>query len=201
MEDINKTMEQPQDELLSQGADAQEDVGLDKDSGSILGKFKDQENLQKAYENLQKEFTKKCQILAETQRKLGDISNAANYRQDFIDQNPKATKYIDILDQLVASDKQKIGNMSYLSAWNKFRQDNFVSKEELSSDQDFLENYILNNQDIKQRVIDEYFENLNINKVPPMIAKQIGSKSVLTKPNKPKSFAEAGELIKDLIEK
>ena len=50
-------------------------------------------------------------------------------------------------------------------------------------------------------MLDDYFKGLDREQVPPMIAKQIGSKSILTKNTKPSSFAEAGKIVKSILEK
>lgn len=199
MEKELEKLEQPQ--LAEQGEASQNIEEVQKDSGSILGKFKDTRSLEKAYENLQKEFTKKCQLLADTQKKL-DSGSSLSQKEDFVSLYPTAKKYIDDLENIISSDKQISDSENpYLSAWNKFRQDNYVSQDDLANNEEFLAKYILNNEGIKKQIIDKYFEDINLQNIPPMIAKQIGSKSILSKQTKPTSFAEAGAVAKSLLEK
>lgn len=206
MEEKENIMEQPQDEVCSQVAEQNEKekrVEQTENSGSILGKFKDSENLAKAYESLQKEFTKKCQALASSQRELDSLKSGKQDSETlFLTQNPKAAKYITVLLDMVNSDKLLQDSESPLkSAWDKYRQDNYIEKEDLVKDTEFLDKYVLSNEDIKQKILKEYFENLNLGAVPPMITKQTGSKSILAKRNAPASFVEAGMIAKSIFEK
>lgn len=200
MEKELEKLEQPQEEC--HGEASQESIRAEDNCGSILGKFKDTQSLEKAYENLQKEFTKKCQTLSDTQKKLESAYKETGTKEAFFASNPTAKRYIDDLENIISSDKQIMDSDNpYMSAWDKFRKDNFVSKDDLAKDQEFLDKYILTNEDLKKRVIEEYFANISLQNIPPIIAKQIGSKSLLAKQNKPNSFAEAGALAKSLLEK
>lgn len=75
MDENKQTMEQPNDETL---ANANETYSENKNeaaqshSGSIAKKFKDIKSLEEAYENLQAEFTKKCQRLSELEKSSCD---------------------------------------------------------------------------------------------------------------------------------
>ena len=206
MENKKDTMEQPQIESTAQGESSHAvelGVVVDNEKGSILGKFKDADSLEKAYENLQKEFTKKCQQLSSSQKDLELLkSKKEDSTSEFLENNPKAKEYIDVLKEMVCSDKQlQQMDSPLLSAWNKFRQDNYISQSSLANDEEFLSKYIYNNEIVKQKVLDDYFKGLDREQVPPMIAKQIGSKSILTKNTKPSSFAEAGKIVKSILEK
>lgn len=196
-------MEQPVvEDTTVQGEASQIDDGTAcAQNGSILGKFKDIQSLEKAYENLQKEFTKKCQALSSAQKQVEEVFSRDD-NLEFLKNNPEATEYIDVLTQMVNNDKQIQSEKSPLAtAWNKFRQDNFISKQTLANDEEFLSKYIYSNDAIKQKILDDYFKDLNIKSVPPMIAKQVGSKSIVTKNSKPTSFAEAGDIVKSILDK
>ena len=66
--------EQPKD-LNIQAVATGDDLGIDKNpEGSPLGKFKDSESLLNAYNELQSEFTRKCQKLSEAEKKLQESS-------------------------------------------------------------------------------------------------------------------------------
>ena len=206
MEENKEIMEQPKDLSTAQSEASQNvEIGavVGNEKGSILGKFKDSESLEKAYENLQKEFTKKCQQLSSSQKDLELLKNKKEDRTtDFLENNPEAKEYIDVLKSMIDSDKQmQNADSPLLCAWNKFRQDNYISQSELAKDEEFLSKFIYNNENIKQKVLGDYFKGLERGEVPPMIAKQIGSKSILTKNTKPASFAEAGKIVKSILEK
>ena len=74
MEEIQNSGEQPkanscenvQERIVEEGTTCSQEV-----NGS-LGKFKDAESLLSAYNNLQAEFTRKCQKLSQLQKLLGE---------------------------------------------------------------------------------------------------------------------------------
>jgi len=74
--------ESPQGEAFPQtgNGDIQSPTGEQTGAGNSpadvsLGKFKDIQSLAKAYKNLQSEFTRKCQRLAELERSLGSAAD------------------------------------------------------------------------------------------------------------------------------
>lgn len=59
------------------------------------GKFKDTESLLNAYNNLQAEFTRKCQKLSELENSLStDVSEKPQNVDDYINNNPQLVKEI-----------------------------------------------------------------------------------------------------------
>ena len=58
------------------------DLGTNSVEGSPLGKFKSSEKLLDAYNELQSEFTRKCQKLSETEKKLQEIIQDENSGND-----------------------------------------------------------------------------------------------------------------------
>ena len=69
MEEINFVGEQPVD-IGVQAVATGVDDGTENTAGSPLGKFKSAETLLDAYNELQGEFTRKCQRLSEAEKKL-----------------------------------------------------------------------------------------------------------------------------------
>ena len=71
-------------------------LDIDETKGSTLGKFKDEKSLLEAYNNLQSEFTKKCQALSKLQnednRKLPLFMEEDwdNRVKSFLENNPQA---------------------------------------------------------------------------------------------------------------
>ena len=76
LEEIKEIGEQPKDSVVQ--AVATEDEGTTNLEGSPLGKFKDAESLLGAYNELQSEFTRKCQKLSETQKILDEKNQVLN---------------------------------------------------------------------------------------------------------------------------
>ena len=76
LEENNIIGEQPKDAVVQ--AVATENEGTNNPEGSPLGKFKDAKSLFGAYNELQSEFTRKCQKLSETQKILDEKNQVLN---------------------------------------------------------------------------------------------------------------------------
>ena len=143
----------------------EENENLIAQSEGSLGKFKDAESLLKAYNNLQAEFTKKCQ-------KLSALENEKNktifYEEDwnkrvanFLEKNPEAKKYSkEISEKILNSPELKSSENALELAWSSIAMKNYVEPEKLASDKTFLNSYIFNNEEIKKQVLESYLKEL-----------------------------------------
>lgn len=166
---------------------------------SILNKFKTIDALSKAYENLEKEFTKKCQKLKSLEGENNENS-LPQYKQqnwlskvsEFLKDNENAKNYVNEIAEILSNDDILAKKEDALElAYSKVLKKNFKTKEELVKDKDFLENYIYSNNEIKNNIIEEYLLNLNNNKTIPLISSTRGSLSVSSPKFKPKDLKEA----------
>ena len=73
----------------------------------------------------------------------------------------------------------------------------YVSPEKLASDEEFLNKYVFGNQALKDRIIEEYLDNLQKNLPPKSISSR--GQITLTPPTKPTSIAEAGSVFKAMF--
>lgn len=214
MTDKNIDLEQPNINLISQGEGFSQDkeigVEIEIEKGSKIGKFKDAEALLSAYNNLQSDYTKKCQALSQLQKDCEDKGLTKSPEQvqeeweakvkSFFETNEKARKYEKDLAKIIIEDKAIATSDNPLDkAWDKFLKDNFVFKEELVKDENFLQEYILSNKEIKNKIIRDYFSQLNSDINPTLISTQRGSKTFLTPLSRPKSLKEAGKLVEDMF--
>lgn len=212
MEIINKEMlgEQPvlKDEQTCVQEEQNELVQQSLQSGSPSKKFKTVDSLLKAYESLEKEFTKKCQLVKELENsKAGDntekvpqyaLQDWQSKVSEFFMQNPKAKQYVDEISNILSSDKDiAIANNSLEQAYLQVLKNNFKSKEELIADQEFVNQYILTNEKIKQTIIQEYLNQVQNRKTAPLFSG--GGNSAVTSKQKPVSINQAGELAKALF--
>lgn len=214
MEERKLNLEQPEKDFNSQGEEVSQNldngVELNESEGSKYGKFKDAETLLNAYNNLQSDYTKKCQALSQLQKECEDkgLDNSPEQLSKgweekvkvFFEANNKAKKHEKDLAKIIIQDKEIASSDNPLEkAWNKFLNDNFVDKEELALDEDFLQKYIYSNNQIKNKIMGEYFSSLSFSDAPTLISAQRGSKTFLSPPNKPKTIKEAGKLAEDLF--
>lgn len=212
MKEINNIMEQPENiSSDAQGAAAQiDDNGAKTECEGSIGKFKDSASLMQAYNNLQSEFTKKCQALSSLQNVIADNkqnlpdfydTNWQSKVDEFLNDNPEAKQYSDSISKMILSDKTiGMSDNPLESAWNKIVKENFKSPQSLVEDENFINNYIVNNKIIKEKILNDYFNQVNFEKSPTLIATNSGAASVLTPKQKPKNIAEAGQLAKALFD-
>ena len=170
--------------------------------GSTFGRFKDAKTLLDAYNNLQSEFTRKSQKLAEFQKELEENANFKKYSSldDFIKDTTDSDKYKKEITEILVNDNE-INNLP-----NKYQVALKIIKEVESkfannlNNQEYLDKYILNNENIKSQIIDNYLSTLNnISTAPKVISGN--STTIHFSPNldKPKTIKEAGEIFSKML--
>lgn len=202
---INLDLEQPKNNEFTL-SEEHEDNNLKQDVvlGSKTSKFKTEADLLKAYESLEKEFTKKCQQLKQLENKSDVCDNALapQYEQSdwqekvnaFFEQNPNAKNFVEQISECLASDKVLACSQNSLEqAYNKVLAKNYKSAQQLINDEEFVKNYVLNNEEIKQIIINDYLAKVCKNQQTPLIMNNGGAYTIM--PNsKPKTLQEANML-------
>lgn len=148
------------EEVVAKEVQPQTSATEDKEEGSKIGKFKDVDALYTAYNNLQSDYTKKCQALSLLEQKLKDkeeLSTPDNEQKE-------VEKVVSTIDR-----------------------------------NDFVQEYVFRNEDLKDKILARYFDEINIPKSPKLIASDRGSAFVLSPNEKPKTFDDAGKLAKNLL--
>lgn len=211
MNNLLKDLEQPQEpENNSQVSDTkEEDMGVEESGvlGSKLKKFKDVDALVNAYNNLQSDYTKKCQALSSLQKRVDEQGSAQQVLQQlqdkaklFFEGNSKAQDFSNEIAELIFNDEKiKNSNNPFEDAWGEVAKKNVVSKNDLVRDEEFLQNYIFNNESIKNKIVKDYFSSINFEVSPTLISSQKGSSMVLTPKDRPKTIKEAAKLVEDMF--
>lgn len=194
-----KLLEQPNLETSNQNKTNDE---IENQDGSMLGKFKDAKSLLDAYNNLQSEFTRKSQKLAEFEKNKEEnaVFEKFNNIDDFINSTTDSGKYKKEITEII-DNNDDINNLpnKYQIAYKIAKLADCKSAETLNN-QEFLDNYITNNENIKEKIISEYLSKLNnISTTPKTI--QGNASSVYFSPNtaKPRTLKEAGEIFKKML--
>lgn len=164
-----------------------------------FGKFKDAESLLKAYANLEAEFTKKSQRLAslESQNNLM-LEEQAKEKENERKIEEFITKF-EVVKPFTSALKEKLTNNNEANLEQEAMlliANNYKSAETYANDEEFLNNYIFNNQTIKDKIVKEYLSNVTQNSPIKM---QGGANISLTPPTVPKNIKEAGQLAKSII--
>lgn len=203
-----------------------EEVGENEQAvGSILGKFKSVEDLTQAYLSLQAEFTKKSQKLSELLKR--DNSNSSNIMQsqsnveikpekeneeplfeqpawqtmvaDFLKQNPLAKHFAPQIANEILSDKVLASQPYSLEiAFGRVLAKHFKLDSERIEDEEFLQNYVLNNDKIKNLVIKNVLNSVQKHKTPTTIGSS-GGYLGLSPQEKPKTLQEANRLFERML--
>lgn len=172
---------------------------LDLGSNENFGKFKDAESLLKAYSNLEAEFTKKSQRLAALETENQDRQNAANQIkenerkvEEFITKFEIAKPFSSALKETLANNHNADINEEAF----KMIANNYKSAKDYAEDQEFLNNYIFSNAEIKDKIVKDYLSQVSQNSP---IKVQSGGNITLTPPRVPSTIKEAGMLAKSII--
>lgn len=216
-----ENIEQPIEEISS----AQEVL----ETGSMLGKFKDATSLLNAYTNLQAEFTRKSQKLAELEKKIdadslsqkesalserketsenkdcNSIESSQNLRQDvlsFVLDNPEAKDYIeDIVEELENSKELKNISEGLPIAFRLAKERHKYTPADLAKSAQ-LQEYILSDKEITTKIIDEYIKSLAEKRTAPKIINGNGKAMVFSpNDNQPHTLADANKIFSKMLEK
>lgn len=214
MEEMNILGEQPTTQTV-QAVETGVVKGMDSEVGSPIGKFKSSEKLFDAYNELQSEFTRKCQKLSETEKKLQELVVSNNTSQQESNQsnefawNQKTREFLQShknASSLVSEITQEIINDSSLrdsedgleKAYSRVIERKYIPQEELAKNDDFLNKYIYSNEEIKNKIIKEYVTALKNNQNPIAVNNSGFSRGVVGS-NNINTLAEAKKYVENMF--
>ena len=206
--------EQPNDQVVHTMEMGNE--GTNSQEGSPLGKFKDAQVLLGAYNELQSEFTRKCQKLSEVQKQLEENNMAASVDKcgqkletnefvwsdkldSFLQNHKNANGMVeDITNEIINDDNLKNSDDALEKAYVRVMEKNYIPKENLAKDEEFLNKYIYSNSEIKDKIIKEYVSSLQDIKSPIQVTSlgQIGSIATTPKFN---SLEDASSYVENMF--
>lgn len=159
-----------------------------QDAVTSFGKFKSAESLFEGYQQLEKEFTKKCQVLKK-------LENRAENNQQILEKmlqiNPDLSCFADELKNVSGVEEFAIKLAETLTG--KINEPcNMINDEE------FLNNYVYSNEKIINKIVADYLDSLVSIQVPQTIAK--GGNCYVSPTYRPRTLDEAGKMAKKFIE-
>ena len=201
MEEITENWEQPNEEIQEK---TQENI---TSNGSQYGKFKDAESLLTAYNNLQAEFTKKCQKLSELektqQQDLAPVFSKEDWQNkvtDFINTHSDAKKFAtDISQEILTNPSLQSKEDALELAWAKVISQKYKPVEDMINDDKFVNDYVLSSQQIIQKVLESYIQDLNNKKIPPLVTTSSGGDVAFTPSPKANTLSEAKSLVEAIF--
>ena len=203
--------EQPDAEPANALNAAEENSVVSEDGSQeiSLGKFKNVQALLDAYNNLQTEFTKKCQLLSTIQQdkmkenqqnsskndEKNEENSEINTENDlisFLKDNEMAETFREELESRI-NEKQS----PYEKAWASIVLSH-VKNDDKKTDDPIINQYILKDEKLKNKIIEIYLNELNSTKPPVMISSQGERISTVTE-TAPANLAEAKERVKKMF--
>lgn len=169
-------------------------------SKNEFGKFKDAESLLKAYNNLEAEFTKKSQKLATLESETEKIQEQTNKQVEIERKIDEFVTKFEAVKPFKSALKESLTNQEDANLEEeaiRMISKNYKSAVDFVKDGEFLNNYIYNNQTIKEKIIKDYLSNLTQNS--PIKLSNSASSISLCPPNTPTTIQEAGKLAKNII--
>lgn len=212
--DEEKYWEQPEDLTLD---DAQQSEVEENAEGSqievttgdkseaenceTVGKFKDVNALLEAYNNLEKEFTKKCQRLSALEKDKVKEDETLKKQVDeklslFLSSNGEASAYKEeLLAKVNENDSLKRMDDPFGYVWAEMVFDK-IKNQKLTDES--VKNYILSNENIKNAVIENYINQLAENKSPVIISSK-GNRVATVATQNPSNLNDAKKYLIDLL--
>lgn len=118
----------------------------------------------------------------------------------FLAANHNAKKFASEIAKELLSDKVLADSPHSLElAYAKVLEKNFKSENELVNDEQFINNYILTSEKVKQKIINNYLQTLKQSKTPTVISSKSGGFVGLTPQDKPKSLDEAKKIMELML--
>lgn len=186
----------------------------DNEGAASVGKFANSDELLKAYNHLEAEFTKKCQQLKTAERRsepstptMAAEGSAPLYEKEdwdekvavFLEKYPIAEEYAKDIGAILTEDKALAGRDDCLEvALGRAVAKNYKKPESIVEDETFLEKYVYHNDKIRDKVIADYLAGLSPLSGAPRTLPHGGAAAIIP-PLRAKSIEEAGAMAEKLI--
>lgn len=200
----NENGEQPFKELANVSGETVES-GAASENGSLtaseqgqadLGKFKSAQALLDAYNNLQAEFTKKCQRLSELEKdKIAEDEKSGQTKQNltlFLEKNAMADEYAGELQEKLAS----MNSSDVESAWAGVVLDHI--KAGRTKEDKIVDKYVLGSENLRNALITSYLNSLKSMESPITISSSGQQVSSVT-PDTASSLDQAKTIVEKMF--
>lgn len=170
-----------------------------QDKKQSFGKFKNSEELLKAYQELEKEFTKKSQklskleALADGESQVFDDESFKVAADKFFENTPSAKPFAkDIALKIIEKPELKKDKNCLSVALMQVLIDKFRTPEQLMQDGQFLNDYVLSSSKVKDAIIGAYLKDIRDGQPPATLS---GDGLQCVAPSKKiRSIEEAGRM-------
>lgn len=205
MEEENNIEEQPSFEGSSEPIEVEQTAeSSEAERGVPVGKFKSVDDLYDAYNNLQSEFTRKCQRLAELEKdktQKDEISIETKLEDEFkvfLAENSEAAAFAEqIKNEVLQNEELKTSQKPFDKVWSKMIYEKFSLPDKAK--EPLVQNFVLNDEDLKNLVIEKYVKELSEHKVPTLMTTSSGERVTKPATPKPDTFEQAKSIVLGLL--
>jgi ribosomal protein S17E len=170
----------------------------DKDITPSFGKFQTAEELLKAYNSLEGEFTKRSQKLREYEKVTTPKTDWESKVNLLLDKYPIAEKYTDDLAKEIGNNKNLLQDDNCLEkALISVLSQKVKSKADMASDEEVV-SMVMGKDDNREKVIADYLTQIRTKSLPKTFPKTGGAIPAIS--TKPISLGEAGKLAQKYLE-
>ncbi len=160
------------------------------------GKFKDPQELIKAYGELEREFTKKSQRLKELENSLRPFESEQEWKEatdKFFERTPSAVPLRkEIAREILFDPALRKDRDCFDKALVRVLAKNFKTPEQLMSDGQFLKDYVLASSEVKDAVISGYLADIASSQPPRTVGG--GGNQCVAPARRPVTVEEAGRM-------
>lgn len=177
-------------------------TAVDNASGGF-GKFKDKEELLKAYESLEKEFTKRSQKLKAMEKTAAETAAKPDWEkrvEGFLNRYPVARNFLPEIEAEVTQNSDLLANENCLEiALLNTLSKSWKSPKDYASDKEFLLKSVKEDAAIRDAVIAEYIGGLFGKNAPKTISQ--GGASPINAPRRATTIEDAGAMALGILNK
>lgn len=201
--ELNVTTEQTTQAVESAAVPVEPEPNAVDNARGEFGKFKDKEELLKAYENLEKEFTKRSQKLKAMEKTAAETAAKPDWDkrvEGFLNRYPVARKFLPQLEAEVTGNSDLLANENCLEiALLNTLSKSWKSPEDYAEDKEFLLKSVKEDKALRDAVIAEYIGGLFGKTAPKTISG--GGASPINAPRRATTIEDAGAMALGILNK
>ncbi len=191
--DNEKDMGSPKGDLQSEVSEERSEA----ERGVPVGKFKSVDDLLDAYENLQAEFTRKCQRLSVLEKEKSQENKPSEF-DVFLSKNQDAKAYADQIKARAEESTFENQEGKYDMAWASLLYEKLLGPNK--SKDPLVQDLILKDEELKNTIVENYVKQLQKQNIP-VIMSGSGERVTNTATPKPENFDDVGKAVFDIITK
>jgi len=181
--------------------DIQKNAEQPKDEGSAIDKFNSGEERDIAYAALEREFTRKSQILKDLERENEELRSSIPQRDEigeevdeFVTQFPDAIELSEDIAAELEAHPDWEGADALLRAYAAVLSSKQKNAEQLKNDEEFILQAINTNPSVKEKIINDYFDEM------PQSVRLPSGQGIPAMPyNAPQNIEEAGRILEEIL--